>query len=97
MFAWEFPPHLSGGLGTACFGLTQSLTRQKVDYEAFIDFMNVVTRLTFRIQSEKKKPVHGDHDLAPGDAERQNVETSTPVWAMNLESVPHGNVPDVKD
>lgn len=23
---WEFPPHISGGLGTACFGLTQGLS-----------------------------------------------------------------------
>lgn len=27
MFGWEFPPHISGGLGTACHGLTQALTR----------------------------------------------------------------------
>ncbi|MBN1614190.1 MAG: glycosyltransferase family 4 protein [Deltaproteobacteria bacterium] len=26
MFGWEFPPHVSGGLGTACFGLTRALT-----------------------------------------------------------------------
>ncbi len=25
MFGWEFPPHVSGGLGTACFGLTKAL------------------------------------------------------------------------
>ncbi len=25
MFGWEFPPHNSGGLGTACFGLTKAL------------------------------------------------------------------------
>jgi glycosyltransferase involved in cell wall biosynthesis len=25
MFGWEFPPHISGGLGTACFGLTRGL------------------------------------------------------------------------
>ncbi len=25
MFGWEFPPHISGGLGTACYGLTQAL------------------------------------------------------------------------
>jgi glycogen synthase len=25
MFGWEFPPHISGGLGTACFGLTKAL------------------------------------------------------------------------
>lgn len=30
MFGWEFPPHISGGLGTACFGLTQSLVEQDV-------------------------------------------------------------------
>jgi len=25
MLGWEFPPHISGGLGTACLGLTQLL------------------------------------------------------------------------
>lgn len=30
MFGWEFPPHISGGLGTACFGLTKGLTRHDV-------------------------------------------------------------------
>lgn len=28
MFGWEFPPHISGGLGTACFGLTQALVQE---------------------------------------------------------------------
>lgn len=27
MFGWEFPPHISGGLGTACYGLTKSLSQ----------------------------------------------------------------------
>lgn len=26
MFGWEFPPHISGGLGTACYGLTKALS-----------------------------------------------------------------------
>jgi glycogen synthase len=29
MFGWEYPPHISGGLGTACFGLTKGLTSLK--------------------------------------------------------------------
>lgn len=29
MFGWEFPPHISGGLGTACFGLTEALAKDK--------------------------------------------------------------------
>lgn len=28
MFGWEFPPHISGGLGTACRGLTKSLVKE---------------------------------------------------------------------
>ncbi|MDD4108124.1 MAG: glycosyltransferase family 4 protein, partial [Prolixibacteraceae bacterium] len=28
MFGWEFPPHISGGLGTACYGLTKGLVAQ---------------------------------------------------------------------
>ncbi len=28
MFGWEFPPHISGGLGTACYGLTRALARR---------------------------------------------------------------------
>jgi len=31
MFGWEFPPHISGGLGTACFGLTRGLAKHDVD------------------------------------------------------------------
>lgn len=31
MFGWEFPPHITGGLGTACFGLTKALLKQGVD------------------------------------------------------------------
>ena len=31
MFGWEFPPFISGGLGTACFGMTQALAHQGVE------------------------------------------------------------------
>ncbi len=31
MFGWEFPPHISGGLGTACYGLTKALMKTGVD------------------------------------------------------------------
>jgi hypothetical protein len=27
MFGWEFPPHISGGLGTASYGLTKGLAQ----------------------------------------------------------------------
>jgi glycosyltransferase involved in cell wall biosynthesis len=30
MFGWEFPPHIAGGLGTACYGLTRGLSKNEV-------------------------------------------------------------------
>jgi len=31
MFGWEFPPHITGGLGTACYGLTKGLLKHGVE------------------------------------------------------------------
>src|SRR5882672_11137984 len=31
MFGWEFPPHNSGGLGVACYGLTRALSKLGLD------------------------------------------------------------------
>jgi glycosyltransferase involved in cell wall biosynthesis len=31
MFGWEFPPYMSGGLGTACLGMTRALTEDQIE------------------------------------------------------------------
>ena len=31
IFGWEFPPHISGGLGTACLGIAQGLAKNDVE------------------------------------------------------------------
>ena len=31
MFGWESPPHIAGGLGTACYGMTRGLARNGVE------------------------------------------------------------------
>ena len=31
MFGWEFPPHIAGGLGTACYGMVKGLYKNNVD------------------------------------------------------------------
>jgi glycogen synthase len=31
MFGWEFPPHNSGGLGVACYGLTKALVKRNTE------------------------------------------------------------------
>ena len=34
MLGWEFPPFISGGLGTACYGLTKAMDQLgiKIDF-----------------------------------------------------------------
>lgn len=63
-------------------------------YEAFINYMNVVTHLTLKINEEKNRPARDEHNLSPTEVERQTVKATTPVWVMNLESLPHGDVPE---
>lgn len=51
MFGWEFPPHISGGLGTACYGLTKGMSKiQNLDVifvvpKAYGDEQNDMVRL----------------------------------------------------
>ncbi len=50
MFGWEFPPHISGGLGTACYGLVKGLLHNNVEVmfvvpKAYGDEDNSVARI----------------------------------------------------
>ena len=61
MFGWEFPPHISGGLGIACHGITSALTdddvevlfvvpslhsEEKVHHGQFIDASKIVVPIS---------------------------------------------------
>ena len=51
MFGWEFPPFNSGGLGTACYGITKSLSEKGVEINFILpqnqkvpkEFLNVIS------------------------------------------------------
>jgi glycosyltransferase involved in cell wall biosynthesis len=45
MLGWEFPPYISGGLGTACYGLTKAMGRLGMDVTFLLPRMGPV-RLT---------------------------------------------------
>jgi glycogen synthase len=48
MLGWEFPPFISGGLGTACYGLTKALD------EVGIRITFILPRM---VESEYLRPV----------------------------------------
>ena len=54
MFGWEFPPYISGGLGTACFGITKGLSQLGTD-------------VVFVVPTLKGKSVNSHVDLVSSD------------------------------
>lgn len=60
MLGWEFPPHISGGLGTACHGLTTALAKNQVRV------LFVVPRLTGK---EEENGVSLISASAPGNGD----------------------------
>ena len=57
MFGWEFPPHISGGLGTACYGLTKGLS-----YFDDMDILFVVPK-AFGDEDQSKLRLIGANDI----------------------------------
>jgi glycogen(starch) synthase len=62
MLGWEFPPFISGGLGTACYGLTKALSSQGTEItfvlptgnEPNCDFMKILTAQGYLTPGEFK-------------------------------------------
>ena len=67
MFGWEFPPVSSGGLGTACYGLTKGLSHHGIEvtlvlptrYDAKVDFVKIISA------NSKIKMISVDSPLMP--------------------------------
>ncbi|RJQ17169.1 glycosyltransferase family 1 protein [Candidatus Woesearchaeota archaeon] len=78
MFGWEFPPVYSGGLGTACYGLTKALAKKGVEITFVMpqgpldikgDFVNLliannlaITNITIKKVASLLSPYSGSED-----------------------------------
>ncbi len=63
MLGWEFPPYISGGLGTACYGLTKALDQIGVQITFVLptvvqtQYANHVKLVSAAMQPELDKPI----------------------------------------
>jgi glycogen synthase len=106
MLGWEFPPHISGGLGTACLGLTQGLAQQGVDVlfvvpRAFGDEDGRFARVLGANEVAMPRPVAaashkglGQRAVADGDAPALMEEDAWVALQMAAGLVPGGVAPD---
>jgi glycosyltransferase involved in cell wall biosynthesis len=89
MLGWEYPPHISGGLGTACQGLTVALSRSGVD----IDF--VVPHLYGNEQAPHMQLLGASSITSDGEVLEVGVETAGSVFEPGSSRVRTLRIPSI--
>lgn len=77
MLGWEYPPHIAGGLGTACEGLTQALAQQSVRIQFVLPHVSGDETANHMILVDAFAP-SADEETIPGHAStarRHSVRT----------------------
>lgn len=84
MFGWEFPPHISGGLGTACQGITTGLAANDVKV------LFVVPKAYGNEPTEKIKLVSASAIAVPAPGRlTQKVQEALTFFEVNCPVVPY--------
>ena len=81
MLGWEYPPHISGGLGTACEGLTTALARRGIEID-FVEF--AVGTIATNPDQSKLTSEYGRRAVAFIEAHRDE-----PFFVYLAHSMPH--------
>ncbi len=91
MFGWEFPPLSSGGLGTACYGLTKSLSKKGVQITFVLpysfetdsaDFVKLISAGNVKIRKIESalRPYMSSHEYK----ESVSKKTSPKIYGSTL-------------
>jgi glycogen(starch) synthase len=80
MLGWEFPPFISGGLGTACFGLTRAMSQMGIEV-VFVLPRPVESEYTSHVKlaspSSIGKSIPASELIGPGQEDFSNVTFRT--------------------
>jgi glycosyltransferase involved in cell wall biosynthesis len=80
MFGWEFPPHITGGLGTACFGMTKGLMKNDVE-------VIFVVPKAYGDESEEAVRLVNASDVSVDIKLRQNTEFWKNITYLEVNSI----------
>ncbi len=85
MFGWEFPPHISGGLGTACYGLTKGLSELN-DIEVIF-----VVPKAFGDEDQSAMKLIGANNIAINQREIQfdDIQKKIDYFEVNSSIIPY--------
>lgn len=83
MLGWEYPPHIAGGLGTACAGLTSALAQQGVAIHFVVPYMFGDEDAQHMILSGMAAPSSG-----PAEAEEQPSREASRIVTGETTRIP---------
>ncbi|WP_215224981.1 glycosyltransferase family 4 protein [Echinicola shivajiensis] len=63
MFGWEFPPYISGGLGTACKGIVEGLIKNEVQVALVVPKILEDRTKPYRLIDAGKVPITGSENI----------------------------------
>jgi glycosyltransferase involved in cell wall biosynthesis len=89
MLGWEFPPFISGGLGTACYGLTKALDQLGVKVTFVLPKMvdsQYATHVRLLTPQARKRP--SSRRITPAEEELANVKFRSIVSPLEAYATP---------
>lgn len=90
MLGWEFPPHVAGGLGTACHGLTKAL--DQMGHEVVFVLPRAIGRAGPASSGEPKRDATRYRVIGPSEREAGGAEAALPQPASSLAPGSGGSV-----
>ena len=58
MFGWEYPPHISGGLGPACYGITHALSELSAQVTFVVPKLHGASATRIELRDASKLQFH---------------------------------------
>lgn len=97
MLGWEFPPHISGGLGTACFGLTQSLKQGGTQILFVVPRAYGDEKLEGLINASEVLISEADQSIVTPDSTDNLTQTKMEVVNINANLKPYSSITHTGD
>jgi len=97
MLGWEFPPFITGGLGTACYGLTRAMARLGLDITfvlpkhidpSFASHVQLVSPGESKPEDAGGYPVAEPTMIAPSPAREPGPIGAAPLWLSSIVAMP---------
>lgn len=99
MLGWEFPPFITGGLGTACYGLTRAMARMGLDVTfvlpkhidpSYASHVRLISPGEAHAEDASGTPA-GPPTLVPPAAGASKPLAGAPLWIDSAEAAPEGH------